>query len=239
MSEVNTLFPYRGGFVRADRADDYQPAQVTARAANVSGTAIEQAHTMMINAKAQFEKHLDGIQRDRYSAEGLREQIANFAETDAARAVNTAVEQVRQRRDQAQTQSDKVRRELSPDGDTAAELRAARSWDRTQRLLDNTKGEAVALAAQGLMASADRREFGVLLQELPAYLAARGQNADWIDDAVSQLVPEYGSARVQLTKAQQACIIAERNAKSLRASFTQGRSATVLVDPRGKYDPDQ
>jgi hypothetical protein len=238
MSEVNTLIPYRGGFVRADRADDYQPTQVTARAANVSGTAIEQAHATMAHAKAQFEKHLDGIQRDRFSAEGLREQIANFADTDAARAVNTAVEQVQQRRDQAQTQADKVRRDLSPSGDTAAELRAARYWNRTKGVLDTLDSGQLLPTAQDLIAKADRTELGTLLQELPAYVQARGQTTEWLDPALAQVVPEFGRAREQLTKAEQALQITEHNANALRRGFTEGRPPTVLVEPGG-YDPDR
>jgi hypothetical protein len=51
-------------------------------------------------------------------------------------------------------------------------------------------------------------------------------------------VPEYGAARTQLTKAQQARTIIEYNAKALRQGSTEGRSPTVLVEPGG-YDPDK
>lgn len=239
MPEVNTAFPYRDGYVRADRADDYQPSPVAARAVHVNGTVIAQAHAAMENAQSAFTKHLDEIQRDRYSSKGLREQIANFVDTDAARAVDKAVEQVRQRRDQAQIEADEVRRNLSPSGDTPSELRATRYWNRTKGVLDTVDPGQLLYTAQDLIAKAERAELGTLLQELPAYVQARGQTTEWLDPAVAQVIPEYGSARAQLTKAQQACIIAEHNAKSLRTSFAQGRSATVLVDPRGEYDPDK
>jgi len=238
MSEVNTAFPYRAGYVRGDRADDYQPGPVTAPAANVSGTVIEQAHAMMTHAKAQFGKHLDSIQRDRYSAGGLREEIANFADTDAARAVDKAVEQVRQRRDQAQTQADEVHRNLSPNGDTATELRASRFWNRTKGLLDTVDTGQLLGRAQGLLTKADRAELGTLLQELAPYLTSRGQATDWIDSAVAEIVPEFSHARNQLRTADQALQITAFNAKALRRGFEKGRLPTVIVDP-GKYDPDR
>ena len=50
-------------------------------------------------------------------------------------------------------------------------------------------------------------------------------------------MPEYGAARTQLTKAQQARTIIEYNAKAVRQGFTEGRPPTVLAEPH-KYDPD-
>ena len=69
-----------------------------------------------------------------YSGEGYRDQIAKFADTAAARAVDQAVEQVRQRADKASAQVDKIRRQLSPNGDTAAELRAGKGVLRQPRV---------------------------------------------------------------------------------------------------------
>jgi hypothetical protein len=92
--------------------------------------------------------------------------------------------------------------------------------------------------AQKLIADADRTELGTLLQELPAYLQAHGVTTDWIDAAVSQAVPEYAQATRQAKAAKQALTIAEYNALSLRKSFAQGRSISVITDAR-KYDPDK
>ena len=44
MSEVNTAFPYRPGYVRAERAGDYEPSPVTARAITADGSVVAQAH---------------------------------------------------------------------------------------------------------------------------------------------------------------------------------------------------
>jgi hypothetical protein len=216
--------------------EPFEPPKVTASAVKVNGSVIEQAHASFTNAKTAFEKFLNDIPREHYSAEGLTAQIQRFGDTDAAKAVDQAVAQVRDRADKATAQVDKIRRDLSTNGDTAAELRATRYWDRTKAVLDTAKEGAFG-KAQKLIANADREQLGVLLQELPSYLEAHGHTSDWIDTAVGQVAPEYARATKQHQKARQALTIAEYNAKSLRASFANGRSSSVLTDPR-QYDPD-
>ena len=93
--------------------------------------------------------------------------------------------------------------------------------------------------AQKLIAKADRTELGTLLQELPAYLEARGHTTEWIDAAVGQAVPEYAQATKKHQKAKQAVTITEYNALSLRKSFAEGRSMSIITDARQKYDPDK
>jgi hypothetical protein len=192
----------------------------------------------MTNAKIQFERHIRGIDRSRYSAEGIQAEISSFANTDHARAVDKAVDQVRHRRDEAQDEVDTIRRGLTPDGDVAAELRASRFWERTRRVLDNTDSARLFGCAHKIISTANRQQLGTLLQELPAYLEAHGQAAEWLDAAAAEILPEFRHAREQLTKAGQAVQIAESNAQALRRGFTQGRPPTVLVDPGDKYDPD-
>jgi hypothetical protein len=218
--------------------EPFVPPQVTARAVKVDGSAIEQAHATFTHAKTAFEKFLNDLPQEHYSADGLNAQIKKFGDTDAAKAVDAAVTQVRDRADKAAKQVEKMRRDLSPNGDTAAELRATRFWNRTKELLDNAKEGAFG-AAQKLIANADREQLGVLLQELPSYLQARGQTSDWIDTAAGQVVPEYAQAAKQLKTANQAVTIAECNANSLRTMFANGYSGrSVLTDGR-KYDPDK
>ena len=217
--------------------EPFTAPRVSASAVKVDGSVVEQAHAAFTHAKTAFEKFLNDIPREHYSAEGLTAQIAKFAATDAARAVDQAVANVRERADNAAKQVEKIRRDLSPNGDTAAELRAGRLWDRTKPLLDNAKEGAFG-KAQKLIASADREQLGVLLQELPSYLEARGLPSDWIDTAVGQAVPEYAQATKKLNTAKQALTIAEFNAKSLRTSFDKGYSSSILTDAR-QYDPDR
>jgi hypothetical protein len=141
--------------------------------------------------------------------------------------------------DQAAAKLAKIMTDLSPDGDTAAELRAGRFWDRTKPLLDNAKEGAVS-RAQKLITTASREELGTLLQELPAYLEARNQPTSWIESAVSQAVPEYGQAVKRNRLAQKALTIAKYNADNLCRTFAEGHAGSplVLADLRG-YDPDK
>ena len=213
--------------------------RVTASAVNVDGTALERADATFKHAKSAFDKFLNSIPLEHYSTEGLRQQVKKFADTEAAKAVDTAEAAVQARADQAADTYAKIREDLSPNGDTAAELRATRYWERTRALLDSAKEGAFG-KAQKLLAAADREQLGVLLQELPDYLEARGQTTSWIDNAVAQVVPEYATAAKRHQRAQQALLITKSNAKKLREAFAKGDMGTVIIltDSRG-YDPEK
>ena len=86
-----------------------------------------------------FGSHLDATEaiRDHLSPEGYQAQIDAFQNTSAAKDVDRALESVTARRDAAAANVDKVRKSLSPNGDTAAELRATRvTATRMMRQLD-------------------------------------------------------------------------------------------------------
>ena len=202
------------------------------------GTVVERAHAAMTDAHSAFVRHLTTIPRELYSDDGVREAVAGFASSQEALAVDRAVDQVRQRRDGAQDQLDKVRQRLSPDGDTAAELRAGRFWSRTRGLLDSVDNSGLLSRTQDLLAKASRTELGTLLQELAPYLISRGQTTDWLDSAVAEIAPEFGHAKKQLRTADQALQIAKFNANALHRAFREGRLPSVIVNPRN-YDPDR
>jgi hypothetical protein len=236
------------GYTPPPQAEPFTAPPVTAGAVRVEGTTLEQAHAAITHAHAEFQKHLEKTNqiRNHFTAEGLDHQISAFQNTAAAKAVDTAERQVTARRDQAQAQMDKVYRDLSPNGDAAAESRATRFWNRTERLLDSVEpGERFGVA-QELVKQASREELGTLLQEIPAYLKSCGVTADWIDSVVGQAVPEYSQAKSQLQKADAAVQLVRQNANSLRRAFADGRAnGVVLADPfadrygnRSKYDPD-
>jgi len=127
-----------------------------------------------------------------------------------------------------------VKRDLSPNGDTAAELRANRYRDRVIRRLDVKDPGQLFNAANEELAGATREGLGTLLQELPSYLQSRGVTTDWIDAAVAQVVPEFAAARAELKKAESAFQITRQNVGFLKQGFANGRPATVLADP-AKY----
>jgi hypothetical protein len=224
-------------------AEPFAPPTVSATAANglVSGTVVEKAHGAAEHAKTMWHRHIDETNKSKqhYTTEGYQAQLAKFADTGAAKAVDTEVGNLQASADQAAAKLAKIMTGLSPDGDTAAELRAGRFWDRTKPLLDNAKEGAVS-RAQKLITTASREELGTLLQELPAYLEAHNQPTSWIESAVSQVVPEYGQAVKRNRLAQKALTIGKYNADNLRRTFAEGHAGSplVLADLRG-YDPDK
>jgi hypothetical protein len=245
MPEIETLNGVRWSAPEEDRVytpptppEQFESPRVTAHAINVDGSVIEKVHATQEHAKTSYEKFLNSIPREHYSPEGLKDQISKFADTAAAKAAFAGVAKVEALVGDAAAQVDKIRKQLSPDGDVAAELRAGRYWDRTRSLLDNAKEGAFAKAQQ-LIANADRTELGTLLQELPAYLQARGVTSDWIEAAVGRAVPEYALATERFHRAQQAQTVARSNAESLRRYFSNEGHRSVLVKYNPKLDPDK
>jgi hypothetical protein len=232
MSDSKAVLAGRAGNNQAGDQSDF------ANSTTGLGTVVERAHAAMTHAHSEFVRHLTTIPRELYSDDGVREAIAGFSSSQAARAVDLAVDHVRQRRDDAQDQLSRVRQELSPDGDTAAELRAGRFWNRTKGLLDSVDNSGLLSRTQDLLATASRTELGTLLQELAPYLISRGQATDWLDSVVAEIAPEFGHAREQLRTADQALQIAKFNANALRRAFREGRLPSVIVNPRN-YDPDR
>lgn len=247
------------GYTPPPVPEPFAPPPVAARTANVGGTTLEQAHAAMVNAKNEFQKHINKTNEDRthYTDEGYRGQIARFRDTDAAKAVDAAVTSMRARRDQAEARVNEIRRGLTQPGDAAQESRNSRYWDRTKAVLDATDRGRLRSAAEELLASADRAQLSVLAEELTPYLKSKGQvtevvdkatgaKRDLLDLALDRVAPELGAARAQLTKANNAVLFVEKNARALQNGFDQGRPPSVLSDPfagrfgnTAKYDPDQ
>lgn len=239
----NDVYPQRGAYQQQPHPDDvYQPSSVVARSVKTDGTAAEQAHATMLHAAKEFQKHIEKTDQDRhrYTSEGQREQLAMFKTTDAAKAVDKAVEQVKARHDEAQAQMDTVRRSLSKPGDAAQESRNSRYWARTKSVLDTLKPAELLVAAEDLLAKADRAELSVLAEELTSYLKSRGSIAELtdkktgetrnlIDGALARVVPEYADAHARLKKANAAMLFTESAAKHLKSSFESGTPANTKI----------
>lgn len=242
-SPPNNLYPNQAGYQRTVHPDDLiEPGSVTARAATTSGTVVERSFDAMMHARDAFAKHVDATAKDQhlYSTQGYNEQIAAFQKTDAARAVETAVADVRSRRDQAESAANSIRGKLIQQGDAAQESRNSRFWDRTLRTLDSVKeiGSLTSLTDE-LLAGASRSELGVLLEELGPYVKSRveGMNikdvraknkfldahTTSLENAVRRVAPDYESAQATLRKAEQALAFVENAGNMLRRGFADGR----------------
>ena len=244
--------PEHRGYQPPPPVPEWRAPDVYAPALKTEGTVVQQAHKTILHARDEHRKHLAQTEeiRSHLSAEGYKARLAEFQNTPcclmsrcarrrtpAAKAVDRMFEAVTARRDEAVANVAQVKRSLSPAGDAATEMRATRLRDRVIRTLDTKDQAQLFDAANQLLAGASREELGVLLQELPSYLQSRGGTADWIDDAVGQLVPEFAAARAQAKLAEQAYQIARTNVDFARKSFGTDRPATIFVDP-SKFDPD-
>ncbi|OBG36200.1 hypothetical protein [Mycolicibacter heraklionensis] len=243
-----------------DKMPSTKPEPATLRLPGAGGISIHPAGSTTFqrawaeaqNAAGKLDTYIDSLvpllDDQRYTEANIREHIAAFADTHAAQLVGDSLQAVQTIADNAEAEVGRVRDNLMRPGDAAAELRNTRSWNRFQRTLDNVKEDAYSQAVAGLIKAAKPDEIGVLLQELPSYLAAKGYNdTEWIDELVAQAVPEYGTARRRAHAAQQALTITAANAKRLQDRYTSSypshfRSSKktsvpmIFADPR--YDPE-
>jgi hypothetical protein len=243
-SPPNTLFRDQPGYQRPDPHPDdaYQPRPVTARALPTNGTVVERSYAAILHARDAFQKHVDQTNQDqhRYSAQGYNEQIAAFKGTDAARAVDTAIADVRSRRDQAQADANRIRGALIQPGDAAQESRNSRFWQRTLRTLDSvTRPLDLTAFIDEVLANASQSELGVLLEELGPYVKSRIETLNItepkvknrildgytaaIESAVVRVAPQYADAKTTLRKAEQALTFVENAGNMVRKGFDDGR----------------
>ncbi|GAT04467.1 hypothetical protein [Mycolicibacterium fortuitum] len=239
--DTQSMYPERDNYVAPPPPDEYRidPQPVRVRAARTEGTVLEQAHAAIVHAYNEFGKHLKAVDanKHRYSADGYREQVDAFNNTDAVKAIDQHVDRVRARRDEAQKEVNDAFRALSPNGDAAAESRATRYWNRAERLLDSTKGDKLGVARE-LVAKASREELGTLLQELPTYLQSVGSPSSWIDADVATTVPEYSAAKAKLQRAEQSLQLITADANRIKQGFVARRMGVPPTNP-SKYDPDR
>ena len=211
------------------------PQQISA-----GDTPLAAAHAMMVDAHAQHRAWLDAVGRDapRYSQDGLAQELHRFAESPAARSIDTAEQVFADREAAAQAEVAHIRRGMVTDGDSAAQTRAQRLWQRSKPLLDGQNpGKQVAIAQQ-MIRDADPVDRGTFLEELPAHFQAQGLPTSWIEDTAAEADPQLAQACQRLTSAQQARTIARHNAALLRKGIQNNCAPTALVDPRD-FDPDR
>jgi hypothetical protein len=212
-----------------------KPAPPAAPAPKV--TTVSTALATMENARSAHQKHLAEVARSResFTADGYRAKVLEFADSPEAKAVDEHEAAVIARRDKAAADYEQTLANLSRPGDSAEEQRNSRAWDRQKRTIDHA--DSPVAAARAAINQAKPEELGVLLDELPAHLAATGHPTDWITSSVEQVVPELAAARGQLDKASRAAEIAQYDAARLREGFASGRPPVELVD-MARFDPD-
>jgi spore coat protein CotF len=206
-------------------------------------TVVSRAYSGLVDVTKAQQKHNDKVRANakHLNQEGLRAQLASFADSDEAKSVAGIEASVDQLVAQKQAEVDASLKALSPVGDTAEELRNDRAWGRTERKLAAAKdiGKVTQTARQALE-QANPAELGVLLQQIPSYLESVGAPTNWINDVVAHKVPELAEKRDTLATAKQAQAMNRTAAKLVLDGIRDGSPPTQLhrLDP-SRFDPDR
>lgn len=144
---------------------------------------------------------------------------------------------VNERVAQAEARAEQIRRGLSPEHDTAGELRAQRALDRAIRKWDSHDGPKLAASVREDLLNADPTELAVLAREAAPYLESRGVPSSFVEPVLGEKVPELAQAEAELKKAKQAQTVTRHNASTVRNAIREGRLAAALADV-SNYDPD-
>jgi hypothetical protein len=194
-------------------------------------------YNLVVGANEQLALHLDNVgkqvQAGFLTETGIQTAVENFADSDAARAVDTADQLTDKWVGDLSARCDDIRAGLTQPGDAAQEMRNSRDWARTERRLDAAADVGhTAVVAKAAIDRAGPNEIGVLAVELPAWLESKGQPSDWVRTALAQRVPELGEAERDLAHAQKIASALKYDARTVKNAIKQGHPATHLVDPK-------
>lgn len=120
------------------------------------------------------------------------------------------------------------------------ESSAARIRDRAFDRLAHA--ESPILAAQQLIESAGTpQELGVVLQEVPSWLEARGHGTDWLPSKLAEVQPDVAQAATKRRKAHQARDLGLTTIAQVRRGIDTACPVTHLMpaDRVSKYDPER
>lgn len=204
-------------------------------------TAVSDADALLKSVDKRLRQHLDSIDTNHLTPDGVKAAIATFSQAAAAQ-VDQAEQLVDARVAQAEKRVDEIIAGLSPDEDVAGELRRDRAWNSAVRQLDSAPDNAVAVRAQQLVAGSDDVQLSVLATQLPQYLASRGQGAEWLPSALDARVPKLADARDAVNRATRAKQITRFHADAVRERL--GVTAPAAYRPVNwvgvrDHDPDR
>lgn len=180
----------------------------------------------------------------------LRDNAGAFAVSDAALALQPALDAAKADADVAQSRVDDLIKGQKVSNDVEARLAAQSFWHRKERVLDSVTDKAKLVAAvQELIRSAPDDQIANLAEELPDYLASRGVPSDWLPNALASRVPGLDDAQAEATlKAKQHAVLAQNHAALTKAIANDNPppplynpySATITAKPYtngGSFEP--
>jgi hypothetical protein len=114
-----------------------------------SDTVAISANNTITATEERFRQHLDSIDGNAYTLDGLRKQLDQFD----LRPVDNAIEKVHKRIEDAERDVQSIRDGLAPDHDIANQIHASRVWARAQLRLDKTEDGKLNAAVRDLIAA--------------------------------------------------------------------------------------
>lgn len=169
------------------------------------------------------------------SAEDRRDSAGLFQTSDAALALQPALDAARAYAAEAQAKVNAGVDGLAvPDDKHPA---ATRIWDRDRYQLDAADGiPAKQAVTKDLIDNANPLELAVLKEELFAYFAALNQggkpvSTDWLRDALAARVPGNEDAKAEAALRAKRVAVLNRNHDNLTRAFRTGTPASPLLDP--------
>ena len=126
----------------------------------------------------------------------LKDNAGAFQVSDAALALQPALDAVRADAEAAQGKVNDLIKGQKVGNDVEARLAAQSFWHRKERVLDSVKDTPKLVAAvQNLIKSADDVQIPALAEELPDYLASRGAPDGWLPSALASRIPGLDDAQ--------------------------------------------
>jgi hypothetical protein len=197
----------------------------------------------IVGVAEAFAQHRRDSMDPLLTPEGQQARLREFGNSEQAKALaqyETAADQLVAEKQAARDAQYKA---LTPQGDSAAELRAQRTWGREKSKLDtlSSEGEKANAVRSAIENCQDTATLATLIEELPDYLKTHGVDPSWLPAVVAAKVPAFGASQGILDKAKQERDTLKHAALMVRRGIENGSAPTTLASLRPaaeRFDPD-
>jgi hypothetical protein len=194
--------------------------------------AIDAAHKLHRAVADGFMAYRRSIP-DGVSPEELRDNKGAYGYSDAALALQPAMDAVKTYVDAATGKITELLKGVRVADDQGSQIQAQRFWVRAERglaaALKKGQGQCVAVA-QKLVADADAAQVAVLSEELALWLSDNGIPAGWLANSLAGRVGLGDAVADANLKQKQAAVLAQ-NHGMLQRAFANGVDPQPILDP--------
>lgn len=206
------------------------PLDIRHRRPTASGdTPAEQANSAIIDANRLAAKFFEQASRPevrkRFSDEGYVDELSKY-EAQLAADLDARVAQHDQRVEQLAQEVEREKDALTPQLDTAGELRVDREWRKHEHNFAKHEGGKLAYQVQEAITNAQTaEERNALVQMAPSYLESRGVPSSFLDKTVEQVAPELAAKQAALRDAQREQQVIRHNRGTFGRALAEHRPA--------------